>query len=51
MINLNSQEAAVAEEAGLPVRMVEGAEDNFKITTEADLRRAERHLRELTIAG
>jgi 2-C-methyl-D-erythritol 4-phosphate cytidylyltransferase / 2-C-methyl-D-erythritol 2,4-cyclodiphosphate synthase len=42
-----TDDAAVAEEAGIPVRVVEGSEDNFKITTEADLRRAERHLREL----
>jgi 2-C-methyl-D-erythritol 4-phosphate cytidylyltransferase len=42
-----TDDASVAEAAGLPVRVVQGSEDAFKITTEADLRRAERHLREL----
>jgi 2-C-methyl-D-erythritol 4-phosphate cytidylyltransferase len=41
-----TDDAAVAEAAGLPVRVIQGSEDAFKITTEADLRRAERHLRE-----
>jgi 2-C-methyl-D-erythritol 4-phosphate cytidylyltransferase len=41
-----TDDAAVAEEAGIAVRVVQGAEDNFKITTEADLMRAERHLRD-----
>ena len=30
------------EAAGLPVKLVMGADDNFKITTAEDLRRAER---------
>lgn len=37
-----TDDAAVAEAAGLPVKLVMGAEDNFKITTADDLRRAER---------
>ena len=40
-----TDDASVAEAAGLPVRVVQGSEDAFKITTEADLHRAERHLR------
>lgn len=40
-----TDDASVAEAAGLPVRIVHGSEDAFKITTEADLRRAERHLK------
>lgn len=39
-----TDDAAVAEHAGLGVAMVEGHPDNFKITTEDDLRRAERVL-------
>lgn len=39
-----TDDAAVAEAAGLPVRLVMGADDNFKITTSDDLRRAERLL-------
>ena len=39
-----TDDAAVAEAAGLPVRLVIGADDNFKITTTDDLRRAERLL-------
>jgi len=39
-----TDDAAVAEAAGLAVSLVMGSEDNFKITTEDDLRRAERHL-------
>ncbi len=39
-----TDDAAVAEAAGLPVALVEGGEDNFKVTTESDLRRAERIL-------
>jgi 2-C-methyl-D-erythritol 4-phosphate cytidylyltransferase / 2-C-methyl-D-erythritol 2,4-cyclodiphosphate synthase len=35
-------DAAVAERAGLTVRLVAGSEDNFKVTTADDLRRAER---------
>jgi 2-C-methyl-D-erythritol 4-phosphate cytidylyltransferase len=42
-----TDDASVAEAMGMPVRVVQGSEDAFKITTEADLRRAERHLREL----
>ncbi|HXP31435.1 MAG TPA: bifunctional 2-C-methyl-D-erythritol 4-phosphate cytidylyltransferase/2-C-methyl-D-erythritol 2,4-cyclodiphosphate synthase [Stellaceae bacterium] len=34
-------DAAVAEKAGLAVQLVEGDERNFKVTTHADLRRAE----------
>ncbi|MCB8875752.1 2-C-methyl-D-erythritol 4-phosphate cytidylyltransferase [Acidisoma silvae] len=40
-----TDDASVAEALGIPVRIVPGSEDAFKITTEADLRRAERHLR------
>ncbi len=39
-----TDDAAVAEEAGLAVTLVKGSEANFKVTTEDDLRRAERHL-------
>jgi 2-C-methyl-D-erythritol 4-phosphate cytidylyltransferase / 2-C-methyl-D-erythritol 2,4-cyclodiphosphate synthase len=39
-----SDDAAVAEHAGLRVALVEGSEDNFKVTTMDDLARAERHL-------
>jgi 2-C-methyl-D-erythritol 4-phosphate cytidylyltransferase/2-C-methyl-D-erythritol 2,4-cyclodiphosphate synthase len=38
----HTDDAAVAEAAGLEVALVMGAEENFKITTEADLQRAER---------
>ena len=34
-------DAAVAESAGLTVRLVEGSEENFKVTTAEDLARAE----------
>jgi 2-C-methyl-D-erythritol 4-phosphate cytidylyltransferase/2-C-methyl-D-erythritol 2,4-cyclodiphosphate synthase len=37
-------DAAVAERAGLPVRLVEGSEDNIKVTTAEDLTRAARIL-------
>lgn len=37
-----TDDAAVAERAGLPVRLVEGSEANFKVTTPDDLREAER---------
>ncbi len=37
-----TDDAAVAEHAGLAVSVVDGAEDNLKITTEDDLLRAER---------
>lgn len=40
-----TDDAQVAEQAGLKVRVVRGSEDNFKITTEADLERAERIIR------
>jgi len=36
-----TDDAAVAEAAGLPVRLVPSSEENFKVTTEADLARAE----------
>jgi len=39
-----TDDAAVAEAAGLEVKLVMGADDNFKITTAEDLRRAERVL-------
>ena len=39
-----TDDAAVAEAAGLAVSLVEGGESNFKITSEDDLLRAERHL-------
>jgi 2-C-methyl-D-erythritol 4-phosphate cytidylyltransferase/2-C-methyl-D-erythritol 2,4-cyclodiphosphate synthase len=37
-----TDDAAVAERAGLPVVLVMGSEDNLKVTTEEDLRRARR---------
>jgi 2-C-methyl-D-erythritol 4-phosphate cytidylyltransferase/2-C-methyl-D-erythritol 2,4-cyclodiphosphate synthase len=37
-------DAAVAERAGLPVRLVAGSDDNFKVTTADDMVRAERFL-------
>ncbi len=37
-------DAAVAEQARLAVKLVAGSEDNFKVTTQDDLRRAERLL-------
>ena len=36
-----TDDAAVAEAAGIPVTLVAGSEDNFKITSEEDFRRAE----------
>ncbi len=39
-----TDDAAVAERAGLQVALVHGAEDNFKVTTMDDLSRAERML-------
>lgn len=39
-----TDDAAVAEAAGLAVELVEGTEENFKVTSEADLQRAERFL-------
>jgi 2-C-methyl-D-erythritol 4-phosphate cytidylyltransferase / 2-C-methyl-D-erythritol 2,4-cyclodiphosphate synthase len=37
-------DAAVAERAGMAVKLIAGSEANFKVTTEADLREAERRL-------
>lgn len=39
-----TDDAAVAEAAGLAVTLVQGSEDNLKVTTEDDLRRAEQRL-------
>jgi 2-C-methyl-D-erythritol 4-phosphate cytidylyltransferase / 2-C-methyl-D-erythritol 2,4-cyclodiphosphate synthase len=39
-----TDDAAIAERAGLPVALVEGSEENFKVTTMDDLARAERVL-------
>lgn len=39
-----TDDAALAERAGLPVALVEGDEENIKVTTQADLERAERLL-------
>lgn len=39
-----TDDAAVAERAGLPVALVEGDEENIKVTTQADLERAGRLL-------
>ncbi len=39
-----TDDAAVAEAAGLAVALVEGTEENFKVTNETDLRRAEQLL-------
>jgi 2-C-methyl-D-erythritol 4-phosphate cytidylyltransferase/2-C-methyl-D-erythritol 2,4-cyclodiphosphate synthase len=39
-----TDDAAVAERAGLPVALVEGDEENIKVTTQADLERAARLL-------
>ncbi len=39
-----TDDAAVAEQAGLAVHLVKGAPENFKITTQEDLMRAERWL-------
>jgi 2-C-methyl-D-erythritol 4-phosphate cytidylyltransferase/2-C-methyl-D-erythritol 2,4-cyclodiphosphate synthase len=39
-----TDDAAVAEAAGLAVALVAGAEENFKVTTEADLQRARQML-------
>ena len=36
-----TDDAAIAEQAGLPVALVPGSEDNLKVTTEDDLARAE----------
>ncbi len=43
-----TDDAAVAEAAGLQVALVPGAEDNIKVTTPDDLERAERALSEAT---
>ena len=39
-----TDDAAVAEQAGIAITLVHGSEDNFKVTTEDDLMRAERLL-------
>jgi 2-C-methyl-D-erythritol 4-phosphate cytidylyltransferase/2-C-methyl-D-erythritol 2,4-cyclodiphosphate synthase len=39
-----TDDAAIAERAGMEVALVEGSEENFKVTTAADLERAERVL-------
>src|SRR5262249_32935227 len=39
-----TDDAAVAEAAGLTVALGDGAEENFKVTTESDLQRARRIL-------
>lgn len=39
-----TDDAAVAEQSGLKVSVVEGSEDNFKVTTREDLARAERRV-------
>lgn len=36
-----TDDAAVAEQAGLPVRIVDGEEENMKVTTSTDIHRAE----------
>lgn len=41
-----TDDAAIAEAGGLNVTMVEGDEENFKVTTEADLARAEQIVRQ-----
>jgi 2-C-methyl-D-erythritol 4-phosphate cytidylyltransferase/2-C-methyl-D-erythritol 2,4-cyclodiphosphate synthase len=41
-----TDDAAIAEASGLDVTMVEGDEENFKVTTEADLARAEQIVRQ-----
>lgn len=37
----HTDDASIAERLGMPIEMVPGTDDNFKITTEMDLRRAE----------
>jgi len=44
-----TDDAAVAERAGLAVALVPGGEDNFKVTTPEDLERAQRVLAEGTV--
>ncbi len=39
-----TDDAAVAEGAGLAVKLVAGSEENFKVTEPEDIQRAERHL-------
>ena len=39
-----TDDAAIAEASGIAVEIVQGSEDNFKITTAEDLARAEKHL-------
>ena len=36
-----TDDSAIAEKSGLKVRVIPGSEDNFKITTESDLKKAE----------
>jgi 2-C-methyl-D-erythritol 4-phosphate cytidylyltransferase/2-C-methyl-D-erythritol 2,4-cyclodiphosphate synthase len=43
-----TDDTAIAEHAGLAVSLVPGNEDNFKITTQDDLQRAERMTRAMT---
>ncbi len=43
-----SDDAAVAERAGLELALVSGNEDNFKLTTDSDFERAERMLAAVT---
>lgn len=43
-----TDDTAIAEHAGLSVALVPGNEDNFKITTQDDLQRAERMIRAMT---
>ncbi len=37
----HTDDASIAEQVGMPIEMVPGTDDNIKITTEMDLRRAE----------
>lgn len=46
-----TDDAAVAERAGLPVALVPAREENFKVTTPDDLERAERLLASASFAG
>ena len=39
--NEQTDDSAIAEKSGLKVRVIQGSEDNFKITTENDLKKAE----------
>lgn len=44
-----TDDAAVAEWAGLEVALVEGSEDNFKLTTERDFQRAEQRMSQMSM--